>query len=175
MIHQFLGNKFSELKKVAGCFKKSLTIINCNKTLGNPHFMKDHCKRLRTTSITEMKLWGWSWREVCNVNIRSIKFLKGSKILLSALFIGNERTMVFVETKKKADFFATLLCQENISTTSIHGWVNCWVGNIFVTFKIKFWKEIGGHGWLPNWLPRPVMIILLSEVKLVIVFPVTFH
>uniref|UniRef100_A0A2D4LMS3 RNA helicase n=1 Tax=Micrurus spixii TaxID=129469 RepID=A0A2D4LMS3_9SAUR len=35
--------------------------------------------------------------------------------------IGNERTMVFVETKKKADFFATLLCQENISTTSIHG------------------------------------------------------
>ncbi|XP_013921908.1 PREDICTED: probable ATP-dependent RNA helicase DDX4 isoform X2 [Thamnophis sirtalis] len=35
--------------------------------------------------------------------------------------IGNVRTMVFVETKKKADFFATLLCQENISTTSIHG------------------------------------------------------
>ncbi|KAL7989034.1 hypothetical protein Chor_007953 [Crotalus horridus] len=35
--------------------------------------------------------------------------------------IGNKRTMVFVETKKKADFFATLLCQENISTTSIHG------------------------------------------------------
>ncbi|KAM3848100.1 putative ATP-dependent RNA helicase DDX4 [Vipera latastei] len=35
--------------------------------------------------------------------------------------IGDKRTMVFVETKKKADFFATLLCQENISTTSIHG------------------------------------------------------
>ncbi|CAI9181243.1 unnamed protein product, partial [Rangifer tarandus platyrhynchus] len=29
--------------------------------------------------------------------------------------------MVFVETKKKADFIASFLCQENISTTSIHG------------------------------------------------------
>ncbi|XP_042310792.1 probable ATP-dependent RNA helicase DDX4 isoform X2 [Sceloporus undulatus] len=35
--------------------------------------------------------------------------------------IANERTMVFVETKKKADFIATLLCQEHIPTTSIHG------------------------------------------------------
>nr|AAL87142.1 DEAD box RNA helicase Vasa [Pantodon buchholzi] len=34
---------------------------------------------------------------------------------------GNERTMVFVETKRKADFIATFLCQEQISTTSIHG------------------------------------------------------
>ncbi|VFV38137.1 probable atp-dependent rna helicase, partial [Lynx pardinus] len=33
----------------------------------------------------------------------------------------DERTMVFVETKKKADFIATFLCQEKISTTSIHG------------------------------------------------------
>lgn len=29
--------------------------------------------------------------------------------------------MVFVETKKKADFIATFLCQEKIATTSIHG------------------------------------------------------
>ncbi|XP_062984136.1 probable ATP-dependent RNA helicase DDX4 isoform X2 [Elgaria multicarinata webbii] len=35
--------------------------------------------------------------------------------------IGDQRTMVFVETKKKADFLATFLCQENILTTSIHG------------------------------------------------------
>ncbi|MGH0154033.1 UNVERIFIED_CONTAM: hypothetical protein FKN15_059869 [Acipenser sinensis] len=32
-----------------------------------------------------------------------------------------ERTMVFVETKRKADFIATFLCQEKIPTTSIHG------------------------------------------------------
>lgn len=37
------------------------------------------------------------------------------------VFIGDERTMVFVDTKKKADFIATFLCQEKISTTSIHG------------------------------------------------------
>lgn len=37
--------------------------------------------------------------------------------------VGDERTMVFVETRKKADFIASFLCQENISTTSIHGWV----------------------------------------------------
>ena len=37
--------------------------------------------------------------------------------------VGDERTMVFVETKKKADFIASFLCQEKISTTSIHGWV----------------------------------------------------
>ncbi|KAH0627948.1 hypothetical protein JD844_008544 [Phrynosoma platyrhinos] len=35
--------------------------------------------------------------------------------------LANERTMVFVETKKKADFIATFLCQEHIPTTSIHG------------------------------------------------------
>ncbi|XP_029432922.1 probable ATP-dependent RNA helicase DDX4 isoform X2 [Rhinatrema bivittatum] len=35
--------------------------------------------------------------------------------------IGNERTLVFVDTKKKADYIATLLCQEHIPTTSIHG------------------------------------------------------
>ncbi|XP_053154234.1 probable ATP-dependent RNA helicase DDX4 isoform X2 [Hemicordylus capensis] len=35
--------------------------------------------------------------------------------------IGDKRTMVFVETKKKADFIATYLCQEHIATTSIHG------------------------------------------------------
>ncbi|XP_043919693.1 probable ATP-dependent RNA helicase DDX4 [Protopterus annectens] len=35
--------------------------------------------------------------------------------------IGSERTMVFVATKKQADFIATYLCQVNLPTTSIHG------------------------------------------------------
>ncbi|XP_076875827.1 putative ATP-dependent RNA helicase DDX4 [Brachyhypopomus gauderio] len=34
---------------------------------------------------------------------------------------GTERTMVFVETKRSADFIATFLCQEKVPTTSIHG------------------------------------------------------
>lgn len=36
---------------------------------------------------------------------------------------GTERTMVFVETKRQADFIAAHLCQENVPTTSIHGLV----------------------------------------------------
>ncbi|KAM6289868.1 putative ATP-dependent RNA helicase DDX4 [Aegotheles albertisi] len=34
---------------------------------------------------------------------------------------GHERTMVFVDRKKKADYIAAFLCQENIPATSIHG------------------------------------------------------
>ena len=34
---------------------------------------------------------------------------------------GTNRVLVFVETKRNADFLASLLCQENFPTTSIHG------------------------------------------------------
>ncbi|XP_077575777.1 putative ATP-dependent RNA helicase DDX4 isoform X2 [Stigmatopora nigra] len=34
---------------------------------------------------------------------------------------GNERVMVFVETKRQADFISTSLCQMELPTTSIHG------------------------------------------------------
>lgn len=33
----------------------------------------------------------------------------------------SERTVVFVETKRNADFLATFLCENDIKTTSIHG------------------------------------------------------
>ncbi|XP_044302113.1 probable ATP-dependent RNA helicase DDX4 isoform X2 [Varanus komodoensis] len=46
---------------------------------------------------------------------------KRNKLVELLSGIGDKRTMVFVETKKKADFLATFLCQENIATTSIHG------------------------------------------------------
>lgn len=42
-------------------------------------------------------------------------------IKLSFHVKGSERTMVFVETKRQADFIATFLCQEKVNTTSIHG------------------------------------------------------
>ena len=32
-----------------------------------------------------------------------------------------ERTLVFVKTKRNADFLASLLCDEGLDTTSIHG------------------------------------------------------
>ncbi|XP_007486388.3 probable ATP-dependent RNA helicase DDX4 isoform X2 [Monodelphis domestica] len=49
------------------------------------------------------------------------QYSKREKLVEILRNIGEERTMVFVETKKKADFIATFLCQEKISTTSIHG------------------------------------------------------
>ncbi|CAK6444086.1 unnamed protein product [Pipistrellus nathusii] len=49
------------------------------------------------------------------------QYSKREKLVETLRNTGDERTMVFVETKKKADFIATFLCQEKISTTSIHG------------------------------------------------------
>nr|KAF6489215.1 DEAD-box helicase 4 [Molossus molossus] len=49
------------------------------------------------------------------------QYAKREKLVETLRSTGDERTMVFVETKKKADFIATFLCQEKISTTSIHG------------------------------------------------------
>ena len=34
---------------------------------------------------------------------------------------GSDRVLVFVETKRNADFLASFLCQEEFPTTSIHG------------------------------------------------------
>nr|XP_038027289.1 probable ATP-dependent RNA helicase DDX4 isoform X2 [Anas platyrhynchos] len=49
------------------------------------------------------------------------QYSKRDKLIEILHMTGNERTMVFVETKKKADYIAAFLCQENIPTTSIHG------------------------------------------------------
>ncbi|NXG05414.1 DDX4 helicase, partial [Sakesphorus luctuosus] len=49
------------------------------------------------------------------------QYFKRDKLIEILHSIGNERAMVFVETKKKADFLACFLCQEKIPATSIHG------------------------------------------------------
>ncbi|KAM5191792.1 putative ATP-dependent RNA helicase DDX4 [Mantella aurantiaca] len=49
------------------------------------------------------------------------EFGKKDKLMEILQGIGNERTMVFVKTKKKADFIAAYLCQEKVPSTSIHG------------------------------------------------------
>ncbi|KAL4617626.1 putative ATP-dependent RNA helicase DDX4 [Arapaima gigas] len=49
------------------------------------------------------------------------QYSKRDQLLEILTTTGTERTMVFVETKRKADFIATFLCQEKIPTTSIHG------------------------------------------------------
>ncbi|NWH73272.1 DDX4 helicase, partial [Piaya cayana] len=49
------------------------------------------------------------------------QYYKRSKLMEILQSIVPERTMVFVDQKKKADYIAAFLCQENIPATSIHG------------------------------------------------------
>merc|ERR1712111_82581 len=49
------------------------------------------------------------------------KFEKREKLLEILKEVGTNRTLVFVETKKNADFLATYLSGEGLPTTSIHG------------------------------------------------------
>ncbi|XP_030623719.1 putative ATP-dependent RNA helicase DDX4 [Chanos chanos] len=53
--------------------------------------------------------------------IQVTQYSKRDKLLELLKTTGTDRTMVFVETKRKADFIATVLCQEKLPTTSIHG------------------------------------------------------
>nr|AAW78361.1 vasa RNA helicase [Tribolium castaneum] len=49
------------------------------------------------------------------------KFDKRSKLVSILEKAPNERTLIFVETKRNADFLATFLSEQNIQSTSIHG------------------------------------------------------
>ncbi|XP_075445328.1 putative ATP-dependent RNA helicase DDX4 isoform X4 [Ascaphus truei] len=64
---------------------------------------------------------GGACSDVEQTIIQVEEFSKKDKLINILQNIGKERTMVFVKTKKKADFIATILCQEAIPTTSIHG------------------------------------------------------
>ncbi|XP_049633468.1 LOW QUALITY PROTEIN: probable ATP-dependent RNA helicase DDX4 [Suncus etruscus] len=64
---------------------------------------------------------GGACREIQQSILQVGQYSKREKLVEILQNIGDGRTMVFVETKKKADCIATFLCQEKISTTSIHG------------------------------------------------------
>ncbi|KAM6985159.1 putative ATP-dependent RNA helicase DDX4 [Aplochiton taeniatus] len=64
---------------------------------------------------------GGACSDVEQVIVEVTKFSKREKLLEILQTTGTDRTMVFVETKRQADFIATFLCQEKVSTTSIHG------------------------------------------------------
>ncbi|XP_062899009.1 probable ATP-dependent RNA helicase DDX4 [Mobula hypostoma] len=49
------------------------------------------------------------------------QYSKRNKLIEILTNTGVERTMIFVDTKRKADFLAAFLCQEKFPTTSIHG------------------------------------------------------
>ncbi|CAL8308846.1 unnamed protein product [Merluccius merluccius] len=64
---------------------------------------------------------GGACSDVEQVLIQVTKFSKRDQLLDVLKNTKDERTMVFVETKRQADFIAAFLCQENVATTSIHG------------------------------------------------------
>ncbi|XP_069031342.1 probable ATP-dependent RNA helicase DDX4 [Embiotoca jacksoni] len=64
---------------------------------------------------------GGACRDVEQTFVQVTKFSKRDQLLNLLKTTGTERTMVFVETKRQADFIATFLCQEKVATTSIHG------------------------------------------------------
>ncbi|XP_072235512.1 probable ATP-dependent RNA helicase DDX4 [Leuresthes tenuis] len=64
---------------------------------------------------------GGACSDVEQTFVQVTKFSKREQLLDLLKITGMERTMVFVETKRQADFIATFLCQERIPTTSIHG------------------------------------------------------
>nr|AFI61840.1 vasa [Lateolabrax japonicus] len=64
---------------------------------------------------------GGACSDVEQTFVQVTKFSKREQLLDLLKSTGMERTMVFVETKRQADFIATYLCQEKVPTTSIHG------------------------------------------------------
>ncbi|KAM7365252.1 hypothetical protein PAMP_016196 [Pampus punctatissimus] len=64
---------------------------------------------------------GGACSDVEQTFIKVSKFSKREQLLDLLKTTGMERTMVFVETKRQADFIATFLSQEKVPTTSIHG------------------------------------------------------
>ncbi|XP_077318839.1 putative ATP-dependent RNA helicase DDX4 isoform X2 [Lithobates pipiens] len=64
---------------------------------------------------------GGACSDVEQVVMEVEEFGKKDKLMEILQETGSERTMVFVKTKKKADFIATFLCQEKVPSTSIHG------------------------------------------------------
>ncbi|MED6271726.1 putative ATP-dependent RNA helicase ddx4 [Characodon lateralis] len=64
---------------------------------------------------------GGACSDVEQTFVQVTKFSKREQLLDILKTTGTERTMVFVETKRQADFIATFLCQEDVPTTSIHG------------------------------------------------------
>ncbi|KAJ8380952.1 hypothetical protein SKAU_G00017300 [Synaphobranchus kaupii] len=100
---------------------------------------------------TDYLFWLWGrWGGACSdveQNVCEVtQYSKRDKLVELLQMTGTERTMVFVETKRKADFIATFLCQENISTTSIHG-------DREQREREQPW-ETSAQGSVPSWSPR---------------------
>merc|ERR1711972_28077 len=64
---------------------------------------------------------GGASKDVTQTVFEVEKFSKREKLLDILRDVGTDRTLVFVETKRNADFLASILSNEGFPTTSIHG------------------------------------------------------
>ncbi|OPJ87130.1 putative ATP-dependent RNA helicase DDX4 [Patagioenas fasciata monilis] len=64
---------------------------------------------------------GGACSDVQQIVLQVPQYSKRDKLIEILQSTGQERTMVFVDKKKKADYIAAFLCQEKIAATSIHG------------------------------------------------------
>ncbi|XP_056157066.1 probable ATP-dependent RNA helicase DDX4 [Lampris incognitus] len=64
---------------------------------------------------------GGACRDVEQTIVQVTRYSKRDELKGILEVTGTERTLVFVETKRQADFLAAYLCQEKVPTTSIHG------------------------------------------------------
>ncbi|XP_029941871.1 putative ATP-dependent RNA helicase DDX4 [Salarias fasciatus] len=64
---------------------------------------------------------GGACTDVEQTILQVTKFAKRNQLVDFLKSIGNDRTLVFVGTKRQTDFIACFLCQEKFPTTSIHG------------------------------------------------------
>ena len=56
---------------------------------------------------------------------------------------GGNRNLVFVQTKRLADFLASYLCQNGFPTTSIHGYVFSFLDCLFLSHCILMLRFVG--------------------------------
>jgi len=64
---------------------------------------------------------GGASSDVTQTFLKVEKFQKREKLIEILKDVGSDRTLVFVETKRNADFLASVLSNEGLPTTSIHG------------------------------------------------------
>jgi probable ATP-dependent RNA helicase DDX4 len=87
----------------------------CSDVEQNFHLVTKFEKRSKLTDLISMGGW------LHKLNL-AVLFKMVYKICYDYdVFIGTEKTLVFVETKRTADFLASYLSEQDIPTTSIHG------------------------------------------------------
>lgn len=112
-----------DIQRLAGKFLRNYLFLAvgivggaCSDVEQRFHLVTKFEKRSKLTDLISQG--GWSHNlTLCCFNEDGIQIL----LPLYDIFTGREKTLVFVETKRTADFLASYLSDSDIPTTSIHG------------------------------------------------------